>query len=96
LKCNNKLIELFHQNNMEINGPIMLSKIRTEIDLIDGVQSVHDIEIINLYDTNMGYSGNVYPIKEAIRNQTIYPSKDPSIFEVKYPKQDIRGRVIDL
>jgi len=81
---------------MDINAPIMLSKLRTEIDKLDGVQSVQNIEIINLYDTNLGYSGNVYPILEATRNQVIYPSKDPAIFEVKFPKMDIKGRVIDL
>jgi len=96
LRCNNRLIELFQQKNMDINAPIMLSKLRTEIDKLDGVQSVQNVEIINLYDTNLGYSGNVYPLAEATRNQVVYPSKDPSIFEVKFPKMDIQGRVIDL
>jgi hypothetical protein len=27
-------------------------------------------------------------------NKTIYPSKDPSIFELKYPTRDITGRVL--
>lgn len=96
LRCNNKLIEMFQQKNMEINAPLMLANIRTEIDKLEGVQSVQRIDIINLYDTYQGYSGNVYSIEEATRNQVIYPSKDPCIFEVKYPKQDIRGRVIDI
>jgi len=26
----------------------------------------------------------------------VYPSLDPSIFEVKYPNQDIQGRVVPL
>jgi hypothetical protein len=26
----------------------------------------------------------------------IYPSLDPSIFEVKYPNRDIKGRVVSL
>jgi len=26
-------------------------------------------------------------------NGVIYPSQDPSIFEVKYPNTDIKGRV---
>lgn len=96
LRCNNRLIELFQQKNMEINAPIVLAKIRTEIDKLEGVQSVQKIDIVNLYDTNSGYSGNVYSIDEATRNQVIYPSKDPCVFEVKYPKQDIKGRVIDI
>jgi len=95
-KCNNLLMELLHQKNMQINGAISLSSIRTELDKIEGVQSIQDITIVNYYDTTLGYSGNVYDIDTAIKNQIIYPSKDPCIFEIKYPKSDIRGRVIDL
>ena len=40
------------------------------------------------------YSGNVYDLTPATRNGIIYPSLDPSIFEVKFPNQDIRGRVV--
>jgi hypothetical protein len=29
-----------------------------------------------------------------MKNGVIYPSKDPSLFEVKFPDQDIIGRVI--
>jgi hypothetical protein len=95
-RCNDRLIELLKNDNMEIGAPIQLSTIRTELDKIEGVQSVNEIEVINLYDTKLGYSGNVYSIKEATRNGMVYPSLDPCIFEVKYPKTDIKGRVIDL
>ena len=40
------------------------------------------------------YSSNVYNIKSAIKNNILYPSLDPSIFEIKYPNNDIKGRVI--
>jgi hypothetical protein len=49
-----------------------------------------------LVTANAGYSGNVYDIKAATRNNIIYPSLDPSIFEVKYPDTDIKGRVVKL
>ena len=39
-------------------------------------------------------SGNVYDVEKASRNGIIYPSLDPSIFEVKYPNQDILGKVV--
>jgi hypothetical protein len=42
------------------------------------------------------YSSHVYDIKKATRNGVIYPAKDPSIFEVKYPDLDIRGKVVPL
>jgi hypothetical protein len=32
----------------------------------------------------------------ATQNQVIYPSLDPSIFEVKYPNLDIKGKVVPL
>jgi hypothetical protein len=43
---------------------------------------------------DFGYSGNVYDLESATRNGVIYPSLDPSIFEIKFPNQDIRGRVV--
>jgi hypothetical protein len=81
---------------MEIGAPINIASIMVELDKIEGVQSVHNIEIENLYDSNLGYSGNLYSVKEAIRNNILYPSMDPCVFEVKYPKNDIKGRIIDL
>jgi len=46
------------------------------------------------FDTESGYSGNVYDLNSALKNGVIYPSLDPSIFEVRYPNQDIIGRVV--
>jgi hypothetical protein len=40
-----------------------------------------------------GYSGNIYDIGSATRDGVIYPSLDPSIFELKYPSRDISGNV---
>ena len=61
-----------------------------------GLQSIVNIEIFNLQDTQSGYSGNIYDINQATRNQVIYPSLDPSIFEIKYPNSDIKGRVVSI
>lgn len=96
IKCNKKLIELLDNQRMEIGAPINIATLMVELDKIEGVQSVQNIEIENLCDTNLGYSGNVYSIKEATRNGVVYPSMDPCVFEVKYPKHDIKGRIIDL
>jgi hypothetical protein len=42
--------------------------------------------------TNGGdYSLVAYDIAAATQNDMIYPSLDPSIFEVKYPNSDIQG-----
>ena len=44
----------------------------------------------------MGYSQYSYDIDGATQNQVIYPSLDPSIFEVKFPQTDIKGKVVPL
>jgi hypothetical protein len=94
LRCVNRLKQLFDNDRMQINGTINISNLISELDSIQGVQSVSNFEIVNLYDTNLGYSGNVYDIQAATKNSIIYPSLDPSIFEVKYLNSDIKGRVI--
>ncbi len=96
LKCNKRMMEILDNQKMEIGAPVNIATLMVELDKIEGVQSVQNIEIENLYDTALGYSGNVYSVKEAIRNGMLYPSMDPCVFEVKYPKSDIKGRVIDL
>jgi hypothetical protein len=94
LRCVNRLKELLDNERMQINGSISISNLMTEIDKLDGVQSVTKLDIINLYDKNRGYSGNVYNIQSATKNGIIYPSLDPCIFEIKYPNSDIKGRII--
>jgi hypothetical protein len=94
LKCVNSLTSMFDIDKWQINQPIMKSDITTTLANIKGVQSVIGVKFLNLFDTDFGYSGNVYDLQTATRNGIIYPSLDPSIFEVKYPTQDIRGRVV--
>ena len=94
----------FDVSKWQINQPIVLSDIAYQISLVDGVGSVVPprtnnpdnqlIVIENKATTSQGYSGNVYDIKQATRNGVVYPSLDPSIFEVKYPNQDILGNVV--
>ena len=96
IKCIAKLKEMFNSKIWQINQPIVVSKIYTELDRVDGVQSVTSVKINNLYDTVSGYSGNVYDIEAATKAGVIYPSLDASIFEVKYLNNDIIGKVISL
>jgi hypothetical protein len=88
----------------QINQPIVLSDIAYKISLVDGVASVvpptdnnPNTELIlidNKTSVSSGYSGNVYDIASATKKGVLYPSLDPSIFEVKYPNQDILGKVV--
>ena len=84
---------MFRPENMNLNAPIIISKVRTELDKVQGVQTVKNIKFINLINTNEGYSGNVYDLDLAIRNDVLYPPTDISIFQVKYPKRNIVGRI---
>lgn len=94
LKCITQLKILFNISNWEINQPIILSKIYSEIDNIEGVQTVKNIKIFNKYDnTGTEYSNIVYDIQTATRNGIIYPSMDASIFELKNHDVDIKGKV---
>lgn len=94
LRCVDKLRSIFSIDKWQINQPIMLNKLSVELDKIEGVQTVISVDVINKYDRAAGYSGNIYNIKEATKEGIIYPSLDPSIFEVKSPSSDIRGRVV--
>ena len=81
---------------MQINQPLFISNLFSELDSIDGVQTVVNVAFKNLYDSTSGYSNNVYSFEAATRNGIVYPSLDPAIFEIKYPNQDIRGRAVGI
>ena len=96
LSCITSLQEYFSRNKWQINQPILLREIFIRLDKISGVQTVKDIIITNKAGTSSGYSQYGYDISSATQNRVIYPSLDPSIFEVKYPNSDIKGRVVPL
>jgi hypothetical protein len=94
----------FDIEKWQFNQPIVLSDIAYKISLVDGVASVVPPESNNLKKSMIlvenkwrhseGYSGYVYDIESATKDGIVYPSLDPSIFEVKYPNSDIQGRVV--
>ena len=92
--CLTVLQSYFNIDNWQINQPIILSDIYSNLDQVDGVQTVQKVEIINKAGTNSGYSQYSYDIKGATINNIVYPSLDPSIFEVKNLTTDIQGRVV--
>tara|TARA_R110002153_G_scaffold32407_2_gene98049 strand:- start:13036 stop:14922 length:1887 start_codon:yes stop_codon:yes gene_type:complete len=87
---------MFNIDRWQINQPIIKADLYTELASIKGVQSIMKVEIFNLHDAQSGYSGNIYDVSQATRNEVVYPSLDPSIFEVKYPNSNIKGRVVNL
>lgn len=94
LQCTERLKSYFNINKWSINQPINLSPIYTVLDQITGVQSVEKIEIVNKAGGN--YSEYGYDIAGATKRNIVYPSLDPCIFEVKFPDEDIKGRVTTL
>jgi hypothetical protein len=99
LVINNCILALqnyFNTDKWQINQPIIIPNIYTLLDKIEGVQTVENIEFINKSGISNGYSQYSYDIKGATINNVLYPSLDPSIFEIKFPEIDIQGRVVTL
>lgn len=94
LACTNKLKDYFDITKWNINQPINLSNIYTLLDQEKGVQTVQKIEVVN--KAGDIYSQYAYDISGATRNNVVYPSYDPMIFEIKYPDTDIKGRITTL
>lgn len=84
----------FNRANWQVNQPIILGDIYTLLDRVQGVQTVQTVTITNLSGEDDGYSKYSYDISGATLKGVIYPSLDPSIFEVKYPDTDIQGRIV--
>ena len=104
LNCVSVLKEYFKTDKWQINQPIVLADVVSEVLSVEGVatlvkpreDSTELILVSNRYGTVAGrtYSDNIYDITSATFNSVVYPSTDPAIFEIKYPDIDIRGRVM--
>jgi hypothetical protein len=95
-RCISTLQNYFSINNWQINQPIVLRDINVLLDNIEGVQTVNKVNITNKAGTTSGYSQYAYDIAGATQKGIIYPSLDPSIFELKYPNTDIKGKVVTI
>jgi hypothetical protein len=96
INCINTLRSYFNTNNWQINQPIILRDLFVALDAVKGIQTVKKVIITNKRGTTSGYSQYAYDVEGATQNGVIYPSLDPSIFELKYPNQDIKGKVVTL
>ncbi len=104
LRAIQKVREFFQIDKWQIGQPIVIADLAYQISLTDGVSAVVAPEennsdglpilIENKFLESGGYSGNLYDIKSATQDGVIYPSLDPSIFELKFPNVDVEGRVI--
>ena len=88
-----ELQNYFNIDKWQINQPIIMSEIYNLIGNVKGVQSVINVNFINKAGEELGYSKYKYDFLTATKNGIIYPSMDPSIFEIKYLNGDIRGNI---
>ena len=86
----------FEIDKWQVNEPIILKDIFVLLSKVSGVQIVKNIVIKNLTGVSLGYSDFSYDTVSATINDVVYPSLDPMVFEVKYPNQDILGRVVPI
>lgn len=85
--------EHFNIDRWSINQPIVIADLVYEIGSVEGVQNVTNVQIFNKYQFKDGldYRPYKYDIESATINGVVYPSLDPSIFEIRYPETDIIG-----
>ena len=89
-KCISELKEYFNTDNWTFNQTINLSEVELLIANVEGVSSVPMLKIVNKCGGK--YSPNSYNIEAATKDKIVYPSLDPSVFEIKFPDSDIKGR----
>ena len=104
LKCIERVKEFFNIDRWQINQPIVIAELAAVISNVDGVGAIvppsednpqkHPVLITNKWQTASGYSGNIYDINYATKDGIVYPSLDPSMFELKNPNIDIEGRAV--
>lgn len=87
--CLQKVKEYFNIEKWKIGQHINLTEIYSILHNVVGVYSVDDVKIVNKGGEN--YADTYYNIDEATRNNIVYSSLDPAIFEVKFPSLDIEG-----
>jgi hypothetical protein len=88
--CILDLKNYFNIDSWSFNQTINLSEVELLISNVEGVSSVPMVQIVNKCGGE--YSPNSYNIEAATKNKVVYPSLDPSVFEIKFPDSDIKGR----
>ena len=95
-RCILELKTYFNIDRWQINQPIIINPLFVLLDEVEGVQTVKKIQFKNLAGVSKGYTQYAYDMEGATQNGTIFPSLDPSIFEIKFPNVDIKGQVVSI
>jgi len=88
--CISELKSYFQIDDWTFNNTINISELELVIANVEGVSSVPKLKVVNKCGGQ--YSPNSYNIEAATKDKIVYPSLDPSVFEVKFPDVDIKGR----
>ena len=91
-RCIKALQVKYAVDNLSFSSALYKTDIYLCLANITGVQSVTDVKVSNLFTSE--YSAHRYNLDEATYQDVIYPSLDPSVFEIKYPAKDIKGKVV--
>lgn len=90
--CLLKMKEYFDISRWQINQPVNISEVMSNILSVPGVLSVYDLKIINKVGGTGAfvYSQVVFNIQQNTSNGIVY-CKENGIFNVRYPLADIQG-----
>jgi len=106
LRATKAIQDHFRIEKWQINQPIVTTDIANLISDVDGVAGVvppktdnpFNLPIIieNKWNTAKGYNEVLYDFTDptVVKNGVIYPAKDPSIFEIRFPNVDIEGKIV--
>jgi hypothetical protein len=106
LRATKALQDHFRIEKWQINQPIVTTDISNILSEVDGVAGVVPpttdnpfnlpVVIENKWNTAKGYNEVLYDFTDptVVKNGVIYPAKDPSIFELKFPNVDIEGKIV--
>lgn len=106
LRATKAVQDYFRTEKWQINQPIVTADVAKAISDIDGVAGVvppktdnpFNLPVVfeNKWNTSKGYNEVLYDFTDpsVVKNGVIYPAKDPSIFELKFPNVDIEGKVV--
>jgi hypothetical protein len=92
LRCIKSLGDKYSIDKLSFSSALYKKDMYLCLANVEGVQSVTSVTVSNLF--NGEYSDHRYSIEEATYRDVIYPSLDPSVFEIKYPTKDIKGKVV--
>lgn len=92
LRCIKSLGDKYSIDNLSFSSALYKKDMYLCLANVEGVQSVTNVVVSNLFSGT--YSEHRYNIEEATYRDVIYPSLDPSVFEIKSPSKDIKGKVV--